>query len=199
MNEREPQAPTPEQLGVERQEVERHEHPRIYVASLADYNDGVLHGTWIDATGGLDDIHAAVDGMLASSPTTPRAEEYAIHDYEGFGRYRVDEYSSLDRVNRIARGIAEHGLAFSAWASTSEQDDALDGFEDAFLGSYESATDYAEQLLDDFGLEHIIEEYVPEGLQAYVRVDAEAFGHDLVLGGDIIVVEHDRGVYIFEG
>lgn len=42
--------------------------PRIYVASLSDYNAGTLHGEWIDATQELDDIWAEINAMLAASP-----------------------------------------------------------------------------------------------------------------------------------
>lgn len=42
--------------------------PRIYVASLSDYNAGRLHGEWIDATQELDDIWAEIHAMLAKSP-----------------------------------------------------------------------------------------------------------------------------------
>jgi len=41
---------------------------RIYVADLAAYNAGHLHGVWIDATLELDDIQAQVRTMLAASP-----------------------------------------------------------------------------------------------------------------------------------
>ncbi|HBO1348742.1 TPA: antirestriction protein ArdA, partial [Pseudomonas aeruginosa] len=43
------------------------EYIRIYVADLAAYNAGHLHGVWIDATLGLDDIQAQVSAMLAAS------------------------------------------------------------------------------------------------------------------------------------
>lgn len=32
--------------------------PRIYVASLSDYNAGTLHGKWIDADQSAEDIQA---------------------------------------------------------------------------------------------------------------------------------------------
>ena len=53
-------------------------NPRIYVACLAAYNSGYLHGAWIDADQPADDIQSAVGEMLAASPI-PRAEEWAIH------------------------------------------------------------------------------------------------------------------------
>ncbi|MBA3067902.1 MAG: antirestriction protein ArdA, partial [Hyphomonas sp.] len=51
--------------------------PRIYVACLAAYNAGRLHGRWIDATT-PNEIRAEARAMLAASPE-PGAEEHAIH------------------------------------------------------------------------------------------------------------------------
>jgi len=171
--------------------------PRIYVASLSDYNNGVLHGDWIDATLDTDEIHARIKQILATSPTTPQAEEFAVHDYEEFGDYKVGEYEPIERIHRIAAGINEHGPAFAAWATRCDNE-SLDHFLDAYLGEYESGTAYAEQLLDDFGLQRIIDEHVPEYFQAYVTADADAFARDLRQSGDIDIVEHERGVWIFD-
>lgn len=41
--------------------------PRIYVASLADYNAGNLHGVWIDADQDPDAIHEEIRAMLRAS------------------------------------------------------------------------------------------------------------------------------------
>ncbi len=62
------------------------EEIRIYVACLAAYNNGKLHGAWIDATQDIDDIQEQVSQMLDESPEED-AEEYAIHDYEGYDGY----------------------------------------------------------------------------------------------------------------
>ncbi|MEO0467721.1 MAG: antirestriction protein ArdA, partial [Pseudomonadota bacterium] len=51
--------------------------PRIYVACLAAYNNGRLHGRWIDATD-PHEVWQQVSAMLAASPE-PDAEEWAIH------------------------------------------------------------------------------------------------------------------------
>ena len=64
--------------------------PRIYVASLSDYNAGQLHGKWIDADQEASNILGAVHAMLSAS-TEPYAEEWAIHDYEGFGDLRLGQ------------------------------------------------------------------------------------------------------------
>lgn len=172
---------------------------RIYVASLSDYNAGRLHGAWLDAAQEDDELLAQVRTMLECSPE-PVAEEWAIHDYEGFGPLRLHEFEDLRSVAAVARGLAEHGAAFAAWASLRGRLDAetLDGFEDAFLGTWASVEEYAEQLLDDVGATAELEK-LPEWLQSHVRLDVEGFARDLELGGDVSCVEEDGGVHVFDG
>src|SRR5436305_12663954 len=82
------------------------ERPRVYVASLADYNAGRLHGAWLDGNQEPGELKRQIAAMLARSPE-PGAEEWAIHDYDGFGAARLDEYESLETIARLAAGIAE--------------------------------------------------------------------------------------------
>ena len=82
--------------------------PRLYVACLAAYNSGALHGRWIDAHQDADQIKHEIKEMLAAS-SIPYAEEYAIHDYEGFGKASLEEYTSIERVAAIAEFITERG------------------------------------------------------------------------------------------
>jgi len=51
--------------------------PRIYVACLAAYNNGRLHGRWIEAAD-PHEVWEQVSAMLAASPESD-AEEWAIH------------------------------------------------------------------------------------------------------------------------
>jgi antirestriction protein len=201
---RQPAGAGPEPTGTDHEHEQHHETqppntPRIYIASLSDYNAGVLHGSWIDADHDLDDIHDSVKAILAKSPTDPGAEEFAIHDYEGFGPLRVDEYDSLGWITSVAQGITEHGPAYAAWADQCVRDqERLDHFEDAYLGEWQSLTAYAEDLLDDLGLDETIERAVPESLQPYVRIDYEGFARDLELSGDLTSVDSTEGsVWVF--
>ncbi len=126
--------------------------PRIYVACLAAYNNGILHGAWIDADQSADELHEDVKKMLAASPE-PGAEEWAIHDFEGFGELRLSEWDSFERVSVIATGIAEHGPAFSAWLSYDPEREPIDAsaFEDAYRGEWDSLRKYAEDFADEIG------------------------------------------------
>jgi antirestriction protein len=183
----------------ERRETESRPSPAIYVASLADYNNGVLHGAWIDAAREPADIQADINDILDSS-REPSAEEWAIHDYEQFGRWPVHEYDSIEKVSRIARGIVEHGYAYSAWADVHEGEPAsydIDSFHEAYLGHYESITDYVEHMADDVGYTEELAK-LPEHLQAYTRVDYAAIARDMQLSGEIATVDDPHGgMWIF--
>jgi antirestriction protein len=145
--------------------------------------------------------------MLAESPTAEQysdiAEEWAIHDYEGFGELRLGEYESLRKVAKIASGIEKHGLAFSAWISHvgERSDELIDQFEDRFQGRWESRQAYAEYMLGELGAGRVVDE-APEWLRGYLSLDVAGFAHDLELGGDIEVVDasdDDGGVWVWSG
>lgn len=181
----------------------RDDRPKIWVGSLSDYNNGILHGEWIDAAREPDEIWADVHRMLANSPTTARygdpAEEWGIFDYDGFGNATVHQHDNIDIVARVARGIVEHGLAFAAWADVMEgNEDALDGFTEAYLGHFDSVEDYARQVMDDLGYEQQLDEAIPQQLRPYVEIAYERLALDWSIGGDINVIQADGGgVWIF--
>lgn len=180
--------------------------PRIYVASLSDYNAGILHGTWLGADLGAEILHEGIAEMLAESPAMKRygevAEEFAIHDFEGFGLVHLEEYESIERVAQLAQGITEHGDAFGVWWAMESRGDADWGdvqsqFAEQYLGEFSSLEDYAGQVLDDMGFD--IDELpdIPDGLRPYVKVDIEAWARDMEYSGEISTVESPSGVYVF--
>jgi len=78
--------------------------PKVWIASLSDYNAGHLHGAWVEADQEADAIWEGVSEVLRTS-RVPGAEEWAIFDYEGFGPLRLSEYETIERVSRLGRGI----------------------------------------------------------------------------------------------
>lgn len=170
--------------------------PRIYVASLADYNAGRLHGVWLDADDELEDLHAGIDAMLANS-IEDGAEEYAIHDFDGFGAFRVSEYDTIGVVSKIAQGIRDQGAAFSHWADhvgTSDPDE-LDRFEDHYLGRWDSTEAFVEELIDDFGINRMLDE-IPTPWRYYIHIDTKTLARDLE--SDYVISEDGDGIYLFE-
>ena len=165
--------------------------PRIYVACLAAYNNGQLHGAWIDADQSADAIHDEIRAMLASSPI-PGAEEWAIHDYEDFGGIQLAEYEDIDRVAEIAALLVEYGEPFGVWADYYGNAVSAEGFRDAYRGEYESEEAYAEDLVDDTGM--LAE--VPENLRYYF--DYGRLARDLFMC-DMLSVRSGHGtVYVFD-
>lgn len=168
------------------------EQPRIYVACLAAYNNGYLHGAWIDAAQEPWAIYDAVRDMLAASPVQD-AEEWAIHDYEGFGGVRIEEYTGFERVSEIASFLAEHGEIGAAVLDYYSGDlaDAREALEDRHLGAYASLADYMQEVTEDTTA-------IPQSLRYYV--DYQAMARDAELNGDLFTVSTAWDVvHIFAG
>ena len=167
------------------------EEIRIYVACLAAYNNGYLHGKWIDATQELDDIQDEVNAMLEASPVEEEAEEYAIHDFEGYGSYRLSEYEGLESAHNIACFIEEHEGVGSELLNqfNGDIDEATKAIEESYCGCYSSVADYAQELTEETS-------EVPKHLEFYI--DYDKMGRDMEMSGDIFTIEtaHDE-VHIF--
>ncbi len=170
--------------------------PAIYVSSLADYVNGYLTGEWIDATQDIDTIREEIQAMLATSKS-PAAEEYTIHDFEGFGTLRIGEYEDLDRVVALAEGVAKHGEAFACWVDYTNLDpEDWDKFEDAYLGSYDSEDAYAEHLIEEMNLEKELDDTIPEFYRSYVTIDKKKLLRDL-MHGSIWTMDFDGQTLVF--
>lgn len=179
------------------------DRPRIYVADLAAYNAGILHGEWIDATQDADEIEEDVRAMLAESPTALAeglpAEEWAIHDYGGFGGIKLSEWEPFENVSALAHLIEEYGAPFAAWFENDPRvfgaDDAMAAsmdFEEAYQGEWDSLEDYAYEVVKRCGYL----EGVPNTAATYF--DYRAFGRDLRLGGDVWTADAGGGaIYVF--
>jgi antirestriction protein len=179
--------------------------PKIYVACLAAYNSGHLHGRWIDMLQPLDKVREEIQAMLKASPVIaatdrvaalldgvpePTAEEYAIHDFEGFGELKVSEYSDLEALHGLAELADERGeIVFSLAAHIGETDAKLLSatLDDTYQGEFKSLEDWAYQQAEDCGTL----ESVPEHFRNYI--DFEAIGRDAELNGDVFTIDAGNG------
>jgi antirestriction protein len=163
---------------------------RIYVADLAAYNAGHLHGVWIDATLEVSDIQAEINKMLGASPVED-AEEYAIHDYEGFDGYSLGEYAGIDTSHEVACFIGEYPEFGGALLQHfGDLEEARRTAEDRYCGRYISLADYAQELTEQTTPD------IPQHLARYI--DYDAMGRDMELGGDVFTIETGfQEVHIF--
>lgn len=173
------------------------ENPRIYVASLSDYNSGILHGKWLDATQSYEEIMDEIQAMLEESPTAKKygevAEEYAIHDYENFFGMSLNEYETIETVCLLAEALQEHGEAFALYyenGGCNDIEEAKDSFMDAFCGEYNSEEDYAAELANE-----LMPADAPSFLTQYF--DYEAFSRDLFISDNYSCSMGNGNVAIF--
>lgn len=161
---------------------------RIYVACLAAYNNGHLHGEWIDATQSPDEIHKDIQAMLKASPIE-EAEEFAIHDYEGFEGISISEYSGIEEVAELAAFISEHGaLGGELMAYFNDLDHTKETIENHYHGMYSSLADFAQELTEETT-------QIPENLAYYI--DYQAMARDLEIN-DVLTIETSHNeVHVF--
>jgi antirestriction protein len=191
--------------------------PRIYVASLSDYNAGELHGEWIDADQDADEIHAEIQEMLAASPQRNicqmcgkpvdnhplshppfpgNAEEWAIHDYDNFpGGANLGEYESIEKIAAMGQLIAEHGWAFEAWLSAGDNalyfdpDTAEEDFNESYVGEFESERHFAYHWVEECGLGGLTAEEI-NACTIDHYFDWDAVARSLFEHGDHTAVDH---------
>jgi antirestriction protein len=155
--------------------------PKIYVADLAAYTNGKLHGVWINALQELDEIFENIKEMLVTSPEE-HADEYAIHDYEGFDGCSLSEYQSIESVREIAIFLDENpdlgGELLSYFNNDIKQ--AKKATLDNYQGCYDSLADYAQAITEDATS-------IPSHLHYYI--DYDRMGRDMKMNGDFFVLE----------
>ena len=166
--------------------------PRIYVACLAAYNNGILHGAWMEAAQEPWAIYDDVKAMLAKSPI-PDAEEWAIHDYEGFGGACIEEYAGFDHVAELAALIVEHGEIGAALLDhfSGDIEEAREALDDRYLGQHASLADYVQELTEETTS-------IPQPLRYYI--DWQAMARDAELNGDLFAISTAwDAVHVFAG
>jgi antirestriction protein len=151
--------------------------PQIYVACLAAYNSGHLHGEWIEVDD-VDTIKDAINTMLSNSPI-PNAEEWEIHDIEGLPS-GADGHS-LEDIVQYADFIKEHGELGEAVLDhcCGDIEQALNLMEN-YNGEFKNEEDFAVRLVED------CYDLKPMGnLQYYF--DYAAFARDLFMDGYVSI------------
>ena len=174
--------------------------PRIYVACLAAYNSGHLHGRWIDLTESTDDtlIHEQIAEMLAESPVGEEAEEFEIHDTDNLPSWVTDVDQAVE-LAEVLEEISPHDWpAYFAFCRNWDEVQTADDFTEAFAGIHSSAEDYAMQLAEDCAGSR--EELEMQSRWPFNCIDWEQAARELEIGGDIWVsdyLESEGGYAVF--
>ena len=112
----------------------------VWVCSLSSYNQGHLHGQWVDLDliDTVEELQEAIDQILQDSPVE-NAEEWAFMDHD-LGGIHIGENEDLEEVINIAKGLREHESAFVAFYNCFDSTD-LEEFEERYQGEYDSVKD----------------------------------------------------------
>ena len=150
----------------------------VYVANLAEYNDGKLVGDWISLPINGNDFKDFLK-------TIGNPEEIEIHDYENnsdFDCFEIGEYSSIKDLNEVVEALEEiknKGLV-KEFNSLYE---ALEDFEKTL--EYFECGNYV--LYDGMTMEEVAQEcikeycYIPAFLENYI--DYKSYAHDMECDG----------------
>lgn len=195
---------------------------RIYAACLASYNNGVLHGRWIDLDGlDVDDVRKEIAEMLRESrypnvfvpcpDCSAEGEELTDADCPGCGGQRTvssaeeyaihdydelpssfGEHPNLEEVVEYAVMVEEHG---DAWRAYVDNVGAGNATEDNFNDTYAGSADTEVEWCENYLEECGTLDSIPENLRNYF--DAASYLRDMKLGGDVSFEEVDGTVYAF--
>jgi len=123
--------------------------PKIYVADLEAYNNGMLKGDWLDLTD-----YSSGEEVLEAINDLIDGEEYAIHDYENLPSSMYSEYmgeADFDKIIEVYEASDNIGIPADVILEFMEDKgiDDVSSVEDAFMGSAEDEEDYAYQLVEE--------------------------------------------------
>lgn len=182
---------------------------KLYLANLGKYNEGILKGEWVELPLSETELEEAMVNIGVAHydeegnfvpyviETDEKGyeyvyEEYAIHDYETDLNITISEYSSLNDLNTVAENVEKYELDY---VNVLLDDGAID-MKDLIEGDLEEIMqDYTFVELEpnmneeqEVGYAYVDEIYGgPEYLSKEILeryFDYEAFGRDILLGGE---------------
>ena len=126
------------------------EGPAVYIACLAAYNSGTLHGYWVDLeeASSVEDIRECIAYTLATSPALG-AEEYAVHDHQGLPACLQSEWPDWQQVEAFmeARDALHETERSAHLIACNINHRVLDEqeFSESFCGFWERPEDFAQE------------------------------------------------------
>lgn len=150
--------------------------PRIYVSTYAKYNNGSLDGKWVELMK-FDTYEEFVDYCRALHKDE-KDPEFMVQDFENYPKKWYHE-AGLPTEEEFEK-IYEYYLmndneqdAYEAFVDYTGNDN-VESFRDAYQGKFNSAEDFAYDLVDGIGWDGVGK----ENLETYF--DYDAFGRDMM-------------------
>lgn len=154
---------------------------RVYLTNLGKYVEGYLIGEWVDVTTDTDwNDELNKIGVKANS----NYEEYFITDFETNIDMKIEEYTSISELEKIAEQIEELNNTVDSDIFNAILDCSSD-FEEAYNIAINGDYTYFDNVSDDSDLGHALidEGYLFSGLDEKIKMylDYESIGRDYVI------------------
>ena len=150
--------------------------PRIYVGTYAKYNNGSLDGKWVDLMQ-FDTYEEFVD-YCRELHKDEKDPEFMVQDFENYPEKWYHEgglptEEEFDKITDFYMLSGDRKAAYEAYVNHTGDDD-FEHFEEAYQGKFNSAEDFAYDLVDGIGWDGVGE----NNLEMYF--DYDSFGRDLM-------------------
>lgn len=175
--------------------------PRIWIGCLSAYNNGHLHGLWLDAARGPEEILEDILWMLSYSPVADIecCEEWLVFDSGGFDGFKINEYEPISKISKIANAIADDDIGifgeFYAWNCYEDIDEALAEYQERYQGCYDNKEDFAEALWEEYGYMDALKKTGIPLIECYI--DFSIVINDFECGGDFRFIYVNGKYYVF--
>jgi antirestriction protein len=161
---------------------------RVYVGTYSKYNNGSIKGGWLNLAdyAGKDEFYAAC-AKLHGDEHDP---EFMFQDHENIPEGMISESSIEDVLwDWLALDDDDREL-LAIYRKHVDQQGTLEQARDAFMGTFESEEDWA----DDYVRETGLMEEVPESLRNYI--DYGRYARDAGFNG-MSFARHGGKVWVF--
>ena len=165
--------------------------PRVYVACLAAYNNGILHGAWIDCDRSEYEIFSDIEEIINSSPVEG-AEEWAIHAFDNWKGLRIKENEDIEELTNLAQLVIKYGAAYSIYCNHCGERIDVNQFIERYQGEFDSEIKFLEDKWEETG---ILDQLTGIGFQ-YNYIDWEAIARDEFVN-NYLNLDYEGIVYIF--
>jgi len=161
---------------------------KVYVSTYKKYNEGKLAGEWLN----LDDYDNQEEFYAACYKLVNEKDpELMFQDFDGDDLDK--EFYSESSISPVYWDVKdkfddpENKKAFLEYASyLGDIREALEKYEDAYIGNYNSMSDYAEEYFENIG----VLEKIPEEFRFYI--DYESMGDDMAINQNLLLTSNGQ-------
>lgn len=155
---------------------------RVHYWELSNYNNGTLIGNWFDLEGKAKEEHLEeVQEWLeeVSEQTGELCEEIILGDTEDVPNRYVWEYGLSDELFEYIETLENTHLEPEIVEAALLCDIPLDKVEDAYLGQWDSDSDFAYDQAEQMGYIDSVNEKLPAWISCHI--DWEGVARDLMV------------------